>query len=125
MTDRLAQRLEVDVSSMRIDSIYVLCPMTGFGRAKPTAMPVKRFLIQMRWHDPELYAALPEERRRPLQADRVATALWSQGRRNAKAFAAACAEHLLWIIERIAKCTAGRGRSSYKALERFLIRSAN
>jgi len=38
--------------------------MASFGRTKLMAVAIKRFLTQVRRHDPELYAALPEEFRR-------------------------------------------------------------
>src|SRR5271156_5604637 len=64
VTTRLAELLELDISCQRLDSTHVFSHMASFGRTRLMAVAIKRFLTQVRRHDPESYAALPEEFRR-------------------------------------------------------------
>ena len=64
VTDRLVRALELDISRQRLDSTHVFSHMASFGRTKLMAVAIKRFLTQVRRHDPDAYAALPEEFRR-------------------------------------------------------------
>src|SRR5271156_1925768 len=64
VTTRLAELLELDISCQRLDSTHVFSHMASFGRTRLMAVAIKRFLTQVRRHDPESCAALPEEFRR-------------------------------------------------------------
>jgi hypothetical protein len=116
VTTRLAELLELDISCQRLDSTHVFSHMASFGRTKLMAVAIKRFLTQVRRHDPELYAALPEEFRRryePAESQLFSGAKDAAARQRSRQQAA---EDLLWIIERFAKCADMAGRTSYKAL---------
>ena len=58
VTTRLAEKLELDITCQRLDSTHVFSHMASFGRTKPTAVAIKRFLTQVRRHDHELYTGL-------------------------------------------------------------------
>jgi Transposase DDE domain len=116
VTTRLAEMLELDISCQRLDSTHVFSRMASFGRTKLMAVAIKRFLTQVRRHDPELYTALPEEFRRryePAESQLFSGAKDAEARQRSRQQAA---EDLLWIIERFAKCADMTGRTSYKAL---------
>jgi len=116
VTTRLAELLELDISCQRLDSTHVFSHMASFGRTKLMAVAIKRFLTQVRRHDPELYAALPEEFRRryePAESQLCSAAKDAEARQRSRQQAA---EDLLWVIERFANCAAMTGRSTYKAL---------
>ena len=116
VTTRLAEMLELDISCQRLDSTHVFSRMASFGRTKLMAVAIKRFLTQVRRHDPELYAALPEEFRRryePAESQLFSGAKDAKARQRSRQQAA---EDLLWIIDRFAHCAGMTGRSSYKAL---------
>jgi Transposase DDE domain len=116
VTTRLAEMLELDISCQRLDSTHVFSRMASFGRTKLMAVAIKRFLTQVRRHDPELYAALPEEFRRryePAESQLFSGAKDAEARQRSRQQAA---EDLLWIIDRFANCAGMTGRSSYKAL---------
>lgn len=116
VTTRLAELLELDISCQRLDSTHVFSHMASFGRTKLMAVAIKRFLTQVRRHDPELYAALPEEFRRryePAESQLFSGAKDAAARQRSRQQAA---EDLLWIIERFAKYADMAGRTSYKAL---------
>jgi hypothetical protein len=116
VTNRLAEMLELDISCQRLDSTHIFSHMASFGRTKLMAVAIKRFLTQVRRHDPELYATLPEEFRRryePAESQLFSGAKDAEARQRSRQ---QVAEDLLWIIERFAKCADMTGRTSYKAL---------
>ena len=51
------------MSRQRLDSTHVFSHMASFGRTKLMAEAIKRFLTQLKRHDPDAYAALPEDLR--------------------------------------------------------------
>jgi Transposase DDE domain len=116
VTTRLAEMLELDIACQRLDSTHVFSRMASFGRTKLMAVAIKRFLTQVRRHDPRLYAALPEEFRRryePAESQLFSGANDAEARQRSRQQAA---EDLLWIIDHFANCAGMTGRSSYKAL---------
>jgi hypothetical protein len=77
VTIRLAEKPELDVARQRLDSTHVSSHMACFGRTKLMAIAIKRFLTQLRRHDSESYAALPEDfrgRYRPPESQLFAVA---------------------------------------------------
>ena len=113
VTTRLAEMLELDISCQRLDSTHVFSRMASFGRTKLMAVAIKRFLTQVRRHDSQLYAALPEEFRRryePAESQLFSGAKDAEARQRSRQQAA---EDLLWIIDRFANCAGMTGRSSY------------
>lgn len=60
VTETLVEKLEQDVSLQRLDSTHLYSHMATFGRTKLIAVAIKRFLVQVKRHDPQVYAALPE-----------------------------------------------------------------
>ena len=116
VTTRLAELLELDISCQRLDSTHVFSHMASFGRTRLMAVAIKRFLTQVRRHDPESYAALPEEFRRryePPESQLFSGAKDAAARQRSRQQAA---EDLLWIIEHFAQCAGMTARTSYKAL---------
>ena len=83
VTDRLVRALDLDVSRQRLDSTHVFSHMASFGRTKLLAVAIKRFLTQLQRHDPDAYAALPEDLRHryaPAQARLCAEAKDAEAR---------------------------------------------
>jgi hypothetical protein len=90
--------------------------MASFGRTKLMAVAIKRFLTQLRRHDLDAYAALPEDFRRryaPAQARLFAAAKDAEARARHRRQAA---EDLHFIITRFADRPDHTSRSTYKAL---------
>src|SRR3954452_19396754 len=82
-SDRLVKALDLDVSRQRLASTHVFSHMASFGRTKLIALAIKRFLTQLKRHDPDAYAALPEAFRRryaPAQARLFADAKDAEAR---------------------------------------------
>src|SRR3954463_15161808 len=91
VTTRLIDLLELDVSRQRLDSTHVFSHMATFGRTKLMAVAIKRFLTQLQRHDPDAYAALPEDLRlryAPAQARLFADAKDAQARARCRQQAA-------------------------------------
>jgi hypothetical protein len=116
VTDRLVRALDLDVSRQRLDSTHVFSHMASFGRTKLLAVAIKRFLTQLKRHDPDAFAALPEDLRHryaPAQSRLFSDAKDAEARARCRQQAA---EDLHFLINRFADCADLTKRSSYKAL---------
>jgi hypothetical protein len=116
VTDRLVRALDLDVSRQRLDSTHVFSHMASFGRTKLLAVAIKRFLTQLKRHDGDAYAALPEDLRQrylPAQARLCADAQDAEARARCRQQAA---EDLHFLIRRFAERADHTARSTYKAL---------
>src|SRR3954471_20781361 len=116
VTTRLIQTLSLDVSRQRLDSTHVFSAMARFGRTKLMAVAIKRFLTQLQRHDPDAYAALPDDLRlryAPAQARLFADAKDAEARARCRQRAA---DDLGSLIDRFADRPDLANRSTYKAL---------
>ncbi len=116
VTTRLIKALDLDVSRQRLDSTHVFSHMASFGRTKLMAVAIKRFLTQLKRHDLDAYAALPEDLRRrdePAQARLFADAKDTEARARCRQQAA---EDLCFVIDRFAARGDLANRSTSKAL---------
>jgi hypothetical protein len=116
VTTRLVKALDLDVSRQRLDSTHVFSHMATFGRTKLMAVAIKRFLTQLPRHDPDAYAALPEDFRKrdaPAQSRLFADAKDAEARARCRQQAA---EDLHFVITRFADQPDHTSRSTYKAL---------
>ena len=98
------------------DSTHVFSHMATFGRTKLMAVAIKRFLVQVKRHNPDAYTALPEAlcRRYELaQSQLLGDATDAKKRQRSRQQAA---EDLLWVIEHFADRPAMTSRQSCKAL---------
>jgi hypothetical protein len=117
VTEALVEKLEQDVSIQRLDSTHLYSHMATFGRTKLMAVAIKRFLVQVKRHDPQAYAALPEPLRlryELAQSQLFGDATDAETRQRSRQQAA---EDLLWVIEHFADQPTMTGRQSYKALQ--------
>ena len=116
VTATLIEKLEQDVSLQRFDSTHLYSHMATFGRTKLMAVAIKRFLVQVKRHNPDAYAALPDGLRRRYelaQSQLVGDASDAEKRQRSRQQAA---EDLLWVIEHFADQPSMADRPSYKAL---------
>jgi hypothetical protein len=116
VTDRLVNALDLDVSRQRLDSTHVFSHMASFGRTKLMAVAIKRFLTQLKRHDPDAYATLPEDLRQryvPAPARLCADAKDAEARTRCRQ---QTAEDLHVVITRFANRADLTNRSTYKAL---------
>ena len=116
VAEGLVKKLEQDVSLQRLDSTHIFSHMATFGRTRLMAVAIKRFLTQVKRHDPQAYAALPEPfrlRYEPAQSQLLGDATDDEARQRSRR---QVAEDLLWVIEHFADQPSMTGRPSYKAL---------
>lgn len=119
VTGRLVELLELDITRQRLDSTHVFSNMANFGRTRLLGVTVKRFLIQVKRHAPEAYAALPEALR-----TRYATSVGKlfsgkkQSPEQRTKTLQQVAEDVRDLIDRFAADASMAGRSSYQALVR-------
>jgi hypothetical protein len=116
VTTRLVKALDLDVSRQRLDSTHVFSHMASFGRTKLMAVAIKRFLTQLKRHDADADAALPEDLRQryePSQTRLFADAKDAEARARCRQQAA---EDLRFVIDRFADRGDLANRSTYKAL---------
>jgi hypothetical protein len=118
VTADLVGRLELDATRQRLDSTHLFSRMATFGRTRLMAVAVKRFLVQVKRHDPAAYVALPEPLRlryEPAQSQLFAAVASDDAevRRRARRQAA---EDLLWVIDHFADRDDMAGRPSFQVL---------
>jgi hypothetical protein len=118
VTSALIEALDLDVSRQRLDSTHIFSDMATFGRTKLMGVAIKRFLVQLKRHHPELYGALDMDllaRYAPSQAK-----LFGDFTGSRSALRQAVAEDLLLLVSRFADDERVSGRDSYKAMARVL-----
>lgn len=116
VTDRLVRELDLNVDRQRLDSTHVFSHMARFGRTKLMAVAIKRFLTQLKRHDADAHATLPEDLRQryaPAQARLFADAKTAEARDRCRQRAA---EDLHTLITRFAEDPTLTNRSTYKAM---------
>lgn len=118
VTSALIEALDLDVSRQRLDSTHIFSDMATFGRTKLMGVTIKRFLVQLKRHHPELYGALNMDllaRYAPSQAK-----MFGDFTGPRAALRQRVAEDLLLLVSRFADDQRVTGRSSYKAMVRVL-----
>jgi hypothetical protein len=118
VTSTLIEALDLDVSRQRLDSTHIFSDMATFGRTKLMGVTIKRFLVQLKRHHPELYGALDNDflvRYAPSQAK-----LFGDFTGSRAALRQQVAEDLLMLVSRFADDERVSGRGSYKAMVRVL-----
>jgi len=118
VTSALIEALDLDVSRQRLDSTHIFSDMATFGRTKLMGVTIKRFLVQLKRHHPELYGALDMDvlaRYAPSQAK-----LFGDFTGSRTALRQRVAEDLLMLVSRFADDERVSGRGSYKAMARVL-----
>jgi len=63
VTVRLVALLELKIDTQRLDSTHIFSDMASFGRTRLMGVAIKRFLTQVKRHDPNDYEALDESLR--------------------------------------------------------------
>jgi len=116
VTSELVKALDLDVSRQRLDSTHLFSNMASFGRTKLMAVAIKRFLTQVKRHDSNAYAALPEDFRKRYEAAQArlfADAKDAEARARCRQKAA---EDLRFVIDHFADRADLVKRSTYQVL---------
>jgi len=120
VTVKLVELLGINIDKQRLDSTHIFSDMASFGRTRLMGVAIKRFLTQLKRHDPQAYELLDEQLRNryapgvnQLFAD---TKKDSQSRRLLRQ---QVAEDMYYLIKRFADKPEHANRDTYKAVERI------
>jgi hypothetical protein len=120
VTTRLVRVLGTKIEQQRLDSTHVFSDMAELGRTRLLGVALKRFLTQVKRHDPAAYEALPEEvRQRYAPSDRRLFAEAAPDRAARRLLRQQVAEDLYQVLRRFADQPAHASRSTYRAMERI------
>jgi hypothetical protein len=120
VTTRLVKDLGIRIDEQRLDSTHVFSDMAHFGRTRLLGVALKRFLRQLKRHDPPAYAALPEVlRQRYAPSDPRLFADTARDQPTQRQLRQQVAEDLYELLRRFAAPSPHAQRSSYQAMERI------
>jgi hypothetical protein len=120
VTTRLVKVLGLRIEQQRLDSTHVFSDMAHFGRTRLLGVALKRFLTQVKRHDPPAYASLPEAlRQRYAPSDRRLFADTARDQPSQRLLRQQVAEDLYELLRRFAAPSPHAQRSSYQAMERI------
>ena len=117
VTATLVNELELKIDRQRLDSTHVFSNMASFGRTRLMAVTIKRFLTQVKRHQPADYEALPEPLRQRYALSQAK--LFVNKGQSAEERARnrqQVAEDLHELIERLADHPGLRAKPTYRAL---------
>lgn len=123
VTAALIEALELDVSRQRLDSTHIQSDMAVFGRTRMMAVTVKRFLVQLKRHEAQLYGQLPAEligRYAPAESQMFGHYQGDRHKTRQR-----IAQDLLLLVSRFAGNKSVTNRGSYKAMQRVLAEQCN
>ena len=119
VTTRLVAVLGLQIDQQRLDSTHVFSDMAHFGRTRLLGVTLKRFLTQLKRHDPPAYAALPEAlRQRYAPSDQRLFGDTARDQESQRRLRQQVAEDLHEMLRRFAAPCPQAQRDSYKAMER-------
>ena len=114
VTQRLVKMLNLSTKRQRLDSTHVFSRMALFGRTRLMTTTVRRFLTQIRRHNADLFATVPEDLRQRHDAKN-----WEfGGGKDGQISREQVAEDMLWLIHRFADVPEVSKRPSFKDLVR-------
>ncbi len=120
VTTCLVEVLGLKIDQQRLDSTHVFSDMAQLGRTRLLGVALKRFLTQVKRHDPAAYAALdPVLRARYAPSDLRLFADTAPDRPSRRRLCQQVAEDLYHVLQHFAEQPAHAKRSSYRALERI------
>jgi hypothetical protein len=120
VTTRLVAVLQTRIDQPRLDSTHVFSDMYQLGRTRRLGVALKRFLTQVRRHDPAAYANLPEAlRQRYTPSEHQLFGAVGKDRESRRLLRQQVAEDLYQVLRRFADQPAHAGRPSYQAMERI------
>ena len=120
VTVELVDLLEINIDRQRLDSTHVFSDMASFGRTRLMGVAIKRFLTQLKRHDPKAYELLDEQLRRRY-APGVNQLFGDAGKdgESRRLLRQQVAEDMYLLIRRFAGAAEHAGRDTYKAMERI------
>lgn len=121
VTTHLVELLEVKVDQQRLDSTHVFSDMAQLGRTRLMGVAIKRFLTQVKRHDPAAYARLDSAlRERYVPREHLLFGAVGPDRATRRLLRQQVAEDLYQLLRQFADQPAPASRRSYQALDRIL-----
>jgi hypothetical protein len=115
------QQLDLQIDQQRLDSTHLFSDMARLGRTRRMAVALKRFLTQVKRHDPPAYASLPEAlRQRYAPSEHPLFGDVAKDKESRRLLRQQVAEDLYQVLRQFADQPAHAKRSSYQALDRIL-----
>jgi hypothetical protein len=116
----LIKLLDIKIDQQRLDSTHVFSNMAGFGRTRLMGVAIKRFLTQLKRHDPKAYELL-DEQLRTRYAPGVNQLFGAIGKDNEsrRLLRQQVAEDMYLLIRRFADTAEHSGRDTYKSMDRI------
>jgi hypothetical protein len=120
VTDKLAKLFRVDTAHQRIDSVHIFSNMRHLGRIGLFVRVIKTFLVNLKRHHVELFAALAEEMTEKYLKKSSESVFSMVKPSESERTLAALADDLLFLAQRFREEESVVGMSSYTALLRVL-----
>ena len=116
----LVKRLDLQIDQQRLDSTHVFSNMASFGRTRLMGVAIKRFLTQVKKHDPAGYDLLNEGvRQRYAPSVHQLFGETGRDRESRRVLRQQVAEDMYELVQHFADDRRHSGRSTYKAMERI------
>jgi hypothetical protein len=120
VTMTLVEALGLKADQQRLDSTHIFSDMASFGRTRLMGVTIKRFLTQLKRHDPKAYEALEEDlRRRYEPSTQKLFGEWGKDEKSRHRLRAQVADDMHRLVKRFNTEEEHNGRSTYKAMERI------
>jgi hypothetical protein len=120
VTTCLVQVLGTRIDQQRLDSTHVFSDMAQLGRTRLMGVALKRFLTQVKRHDPAAYAALPEAlRQRYAPSEHQLFGAVGKDRAARRLLRQQVAEDLYQLLRQFGDQPAHANRTSYQAMDRI------
>lgn len=120
VTDKLAKLFCVDTTHQRLDSVHIFSNMRHLGRIGLFVRVIKTFLVNLKRHHGELFAALAKEMTEKYLKKSGESVFSMVKPSESERTLAALADDLFFLAQRFREEEAVAGMSSYKALVRVL-----
>ena len=119
VTTRLVAVLGLQIDQQRLDSTHVFSDRAHFGRTRLLGVTLKRFLTQLKRHDPLAYAALPEAlQQRYAPSDQRLFGDTARDQESQRRLRQQVAQDLHEMLRRFAAPSPQAQRDTYQAMER-------
>ena len=120
VTDKLAKLFCVDTTHQRLDSVHIFSNMRHLGRIGLFVRVIKTFLVNLKRHHGELFAALAKEMTEKYLKKSGESVFSMVKPSESERTLAALADDLFFLAQRFREEDVVAGMSSYKALVRVL-----
>ncbi|OGC92557.1 MAG: hypothetical protein A2W25_12575 [candidate division Zixibacteria bacterium RBG_16_53_22] len=120
VTDKLVKLFCVDTTRCRLDSVHIFSNMRHLGRIGLFVRGIKTFLVNLKRHHGELFAALAKEMTEKYLSKSGESVFSMVKSSESERTLAALGDDLFFLAERFRQVEAVAGMSSYKVLLRVL-----